>query len=103
MHDQTNLRPLEAVILRLESEGHAVPDIAKRIGKKPGTVHRILQMIEHKADIPDQSSPTMAEGRQVERVISRLRDQGESYGEIGNRLNKSGRQVKKIEGFAELR
>ena len=101
--DQRNLRPIEAVILRLRNDGHPAPEIAKRTGKRPGTVRRILEMVEHKANIPVQQSSRPGEGRPVERVIRRLRDRGETYGQIGNRLNISGSQAKRIEEMAQLR
>jgi hypothetical protein len=101
--DQNDLRPIESVILRLRDEGHDSPEIGKRIGKKPGTVNRIVEMIGHKSDIPAQKRGDHGSGRPVERVIRRLRDRGENYGEIGNRLNKSGRQVRKIEDLSRFR
>jgi len=32
-----------------------------------------------------------------------LRARGESYGEIGNRLGRSGAHVRRIEGYAQLK
>lgn len=103
MRDQENLRPLESVILRLRDEGYDTVEIAKRIGKKPGTVDRVLEMIDHKSDIPEQKTTDTADPRPVERVIRRLREEGETYGQIGNRLNRSGDQIKRIEGYADIK
>lgn len=103
MLERDNLRPIESVILKLRDEGNAIPEIAKRIGKKPGTVERFLEMIDHKSDVPDQKDRERAPGTPVERVIQKHRDAGETYGVIGNRLNMSGDRVRAIEGFAELR
>lgn len=97
-----NLRALESVILRMREEGLESPEIGKRIGKKPGTVDRILEMIEYKDGIEatanDRSGPNA-----LERTIHRLRDKGESYGEIGNRLGRSGRNIRHIEHMADMR
>jgi DNA-binding CsgD family transcriptional regulator len=101
--DKKKLRPIESVILRLRAEGHNLPDIGKRIGKKPGTVERILEMIEHKDAVPEQKTPDASGARPIERVIHRLRGEGETYGEIGNRVSKSGQQVRKIEDLSRLR
>lgn len=98
-----NLRPIERVILRLESEDVSVVDIARRVGKKPGTVTRILEMVEYKDETPATARTDDSRIRPLERVIIRLRDNGESYGEIGNRLGRSGAQVRRIEGYAQLK
>ncbi len=103
MDDQQNLRAIEAVILRMRDKGHSIPDISNRIDKKPGTVKRMFNMIEHKSDIPVQAPSELGEGRPIERVIARLREEGETYGEIGNRLKMSGRQVKRIEQMSEYK
>ena len=101
--DETNLRPIESVILRMRDQGHGSPEIGKRIGKKPGTVDRIVAMIEHKEDVepsPDQDSPGF---RPLERVILKLRASGESYGVIGNRLGRSGDNVRRVERLTTYR
>jgi hypothetical protein len=104
MPDTESLRPLETVILRLHDEGLDSVEIGKKVGKKPGTVDRILEMIDLKADLPEQKDTARAdESTPIERVIERLRDEGETYGEIGNRLNKSGDRIKAIEEYRTLR
>ena len=42
------LRPIERVVMRLHDEGCTLADIGKKVGKKPGTVTRIMQMTEYK-------------------------------------------------------
>ena len=97
------LRPIERVVMRLHDEGCSLADIGKKVGKKPGTVTRILRMTEYKQDgLPDQSASDHPL-RPVERVVLRLREQGETYSQIGNRLARSGLRIKFIEGLAEFK
>ena len=97
------LRPIERVVIRLHEEGCSLADIGKKVGKKPGTVTRIMRMTEYKQDgLPDQadSDHTL---RPVERVVLKLRNKGETYSQIGNRLARSGRRIQFIEGLAEFK
>lgn len=102
MPKNQNLRPLEAVIIRLKNQGKSSPEIAKRVGKKPGTVDRIFKMIDHKDDAAT-STRSQDGPRPLERVITRLRDEGESYGQIGNRLGRSGAQIRRIENLSNFK
>jgi hypothetical protein len=93
---------LERVILRLHHEAVPAVEISRRLGKKPGTVNRILQMIDFKQG--RDLKPAGRDGlRPIERVVLRLRAAGESYGEIGNRLGRSGAQIRRIEGYAHFK
>lgn len=98
-----DLRPIERVVIRLHREGLSTVDIGKRIGKKPGTVHRIIQMIDFKDGVPSGSSSNDHPLRPIERVVVKLRAKGETYGTIGNRVGRSGRQVRMIEGYADFK
>lgn len=97
------LRPLERVVVRLQGEGASSAEIATMIGKKPGTVDRILQMVDFKESGPPMEPRVEDHLRPIERVVLRLRKNGESYGEIGNRLGMSGHQVRRIEGYARFK
>jgi DNA-binding CsgD family transcriptional regulator len=97
------LRPIERVVLRLNGEGLSPADIGKKVRKKPGTVHRIIEMSEFKKDGISTSTPNDHPLRPVERVVMKLRDRGETYGQIGNRLALSGRRVQFIERLAEYK
>jgi DNA-binding CsgD family transcriptional regulator len=101
--NETDLRPIERVILRMHREGVSIPDIGKKIGKKPGTVVRIMRMVDFKDGVTQPATSNVQPLRPVERVVVKLRAEGESYGTIGNRLARSGSQVRKIEGFADLK
>ena len=99
----TSLRPLESVILRLRDQGLSTPKIAIRVGKKPGTIGRIIEMVAFKEDLESNRSRRDDTLRPVERVVRRLRAAGECYGEIGNRLGRSGTQIRRIETYAQLK
>jgi DNA-binding CsgD family transcriptional regulator len=98
-----DLRPIERVIVRLGESGLEIPEISRRIGKKPGTVTRILNMIDLRSGSPVTPMDDNATLRPLERVVIKLRARGESYGEIGNRLARSGAQVRRIESYAQLK
>ena len=105
MQPTTNdrLRPIERVVLRLSKAGVSVPDIARRVGKRPGTVERILTMIDYKKD--NESGVRRSRGTltPLERVVLRLRASGENYGEIGSRLGRSGVQIRRIESYISFK
>lgn len=103
MPEYPTLRPIESVIKRLADSGMSSSQIAPRVGKKPGTVDRIHQMIDYKSGLPTQAPSRANRLSAVERVITNLRDQGSTYGEIGNRLGRSGAQVRRIEQLIDYR
>jgi DNA-binding CsgD family transcriptional regulator len=97
------LTPIERVIVRLTEAGHGSTEIARRVNKKPGTVVRILQMVEMKDGHTAGNAAEPQALRPLERVIIKLRARGESYGEIGNRLARSGAQIRRIEDMARIK
>jgi hypothetical protein len=78
-------------------------EIAIRVGKKPGTIGRIIEMVVFKEDLEANRSRRDDKLRPLERVVRRLRAAGEGYGEIGNRLGRSGTQIRRIETYAQLK
>lgn len=101
--EHQDLRPIERVIVRLREAGQEPPEISRRVGKKPGTVTRIMTMIDLRSESPMTHFVDDEALRPVERVVLKLRARGESYGEIGIRLRKSGEQVRRIESYAQLK
>ena len=97
------LRPIERVVMNLRGAGASAPEIGKRVNKKPGTVHRIIEMIEFKDGVPPSSTTRDDPLRPIERVVLNLRARGESYGVIGNRLAHSGQRIQFIESLAEFK
>ncbi len=98
----TRLRPIERVILRLRGEGMSTSEIGRRIGKRPGTVRRIITMIDYKKDL--EAAPSVQRNKTpLEAVVLRLRANGENYGAIGARLGRSGAHIRRIESYALLK
>jgi DNA-binding CsgD family transcriptional regulator len=97
------LRPIERVVMRLREAGATPAEIGKRVGKKPGTVNRIVKMVAYREDGMPPRTPSDNPLRPVERVVMRLRGDGETYSQIGNRLALSGRRVQLIERLAEFK
>ena len=97
------LRPIERVIVRLNDEDVTTAEIARRIGKRPGTVGRIMEMIHFKQGSTGDREETRGGLRPIEKVVLRLRAQGESYGLIGNRLGRSGAHIRRIESYAQFK
>lgn len=96
----STMRPLERVVVRLNEDGASYHEIGRRVGKRPMTIGRILEMVELREG---NGSSTNHRLRPVERVVLRLRSEGESYGEIGNRISRSGRHVQNIERYARFK
>jgi DNA-binding CsgD family transcriptional regulator len=97
------LRPIERVVMRLRDAGATPAEIGKKVGKKPGTVNRIVKMVGYREDGMSSRTPNDDPLRPVERVVLRLRGDGETYSQIGNRLALSGRRVQMIERMAEFK
>jgi DNA-binding CsgD family transcriptional regulator len=97
------LRPIERVVMRLHKGGVTPVEIGKKVGKKPGTVNRIVKMVGYREDGTAPATPSTHALRPVERVVMRLRGDGETYSQIGNRLALSGRRVQMIERLAQFK
>ena len=98
-----SLSPIERTIVRLHNQGAPLSEIATRIGKKPGTVARIMEMTRyrlHGGGTPRRPEKGLSP---LQRTVLRLRDDGESYGEIGIRLPRSGRRIQQIEKYAHFK
>lgn len=86
--DRAALSPRERVILRLQADGHGIFHIATTLNEKPGTIHRIIDMMEYRG-VSALATKDRGGLRPVERVVLRYGSDGESHGEIGNRIDKS--------------
>jgi hypothetical protein len=95
--DQVGLRPIERRVLRLESEGVPVGEIAGRFQRSPDHIERVIGW----ARLPGrQPSTDLSTLRPLERCILHWRDRGAAYEDIGPRLRRSPGFVERVEGFA---
>lgn len=103
----TALRAIERVITRELDRGAPVSEIAMSLRKQPGTVRRIAAMIDlaDRLDLQrDHTRSTDAAGlRPIERCIGRLREEGQSVGEVASRLRRSGDYVRRVESFTMIK
>ena len=81
----------------------SMSEIGRRIRKRPGTVRRIIIMIDYKKNLEDAGESTRSTLTPLERVVLRLKGSGENYGEIGARLGRSGAHIRRIESYALLK
>ncbi|HEX6945908.1 MAG TPA: helix-turn-helix domain-containing protein [Acidimicrobiia bacterium] len=97
------LSPIERTITRLHNRGASLSEIATRVGKKPGTVSRIMEMTRYRIHGDGATPRPPGALSPLERVVLRLRERGESYGEIGIRLARSSRRIREIEKYAQFK
>ena len=96
------LRPLERRVLQLVDDGVADVEIARRFGRSPGMIGRIVTM----AALPRTGGrPATARMglRPLERRVLHWRGRGAAYTEIAPRLRRSPAFVERIEIFARYK
>lgn len=96
MPSSTQLRPLERRILALREEGVPVPEIARRFGRSPAHIERIIAWTH----LPRSGSLRMRAPTAMARRVLQLRAAGETHEEIGRRFRRSGRFIRQVEGLA---
>lgn len=96
------LRPLERRVLQLVDDGVADVEIARRFGRSPGMIGRIVTM----AGLPcagGRPVPGRMGLRPLERRVLHWRGRGAAYTDIGPRLRRSPAAVERIEVFARYK
>ena len=93
------LRPVERRVLTMREEGVSIEDIASRLKRTPSFVERLIEWTR----IPRSEKPRRAVPSALERVVLKHRSEGASYEEIGEKLNRSPRFIRQVEGFAHYR
>jgi hypothetical protein len=94
-----NLRPLERRIAAMRDDGMPTAEIARRVGRSPAQVERILQWIS----IPRSGPPPQRSPRPIELRVLSLRAAGETHAEVGSRFRRSARFIRQVEGLAHFR
>ena len=92
------LRPFERRVRRLTEAGMPTEEIARRFRRAPSTIERVRQMSELRQG--DGSDTRTHELTALERRVLRWRSRGVSHDEIGEKLRKSGRFVRRVEDLA---
>jgi DNA-binding CsgD family transcriptional regulator len=93
------LRPIERRVLALREEGLDTAEIGRRFRRSPDHIERIIAW----SDIPRTRLPSRSGLSPIERSVKRMRGDGLSYEEIGQRLRHSPDHIIRLEGHAELR
>jgi DNA-binding NarL/FixJ family response regulator len=99
--DEMTLRPIERTIVRMTDEGIPTAEIARRLGRRTRSVRQIRWLAGMRPLSQAQARTKRHDGpNPLERCVLRLLESGESYGMIGNRIQRSGAQVRRIETYA---
>lgn len=97
-----HLRPIEARILAMREEGLDDAEIGRRVRKSPERVAMIADwaQLPGRGRSPDRPEDTLTP---IERRVVRMRAEGESHAEIGERFRRSPRFIRQVEGLARFR
>lgn len=97
-----HLRPVERIVLRLASSGRSETDIAWRLRRSPGYVHRTLQLARLPRKGPERHREPWTL-RPIERTVLRARESGATEAEIAARLRRSPAFVQRVGVFADYK
>lgn len=100
-----NLRPIERTVRRLRQDGLSNSEVAWRLRRSPGFVHRVeaLSGIERTVRAPTDGDVPGVELRPIERCVMNSLEAGAGYAEIAARLRRTPNYVSRVERFAKLR
>jgi DNA-binding CsgD family transcriptional regulator len=96
MSEQPGLRAVERRVLAMRDDGVSIDEIARRIDRSPGHVERVIAWTE----IPRMGPRTRTTPTAMQRAVLRLRAEGESHDEIGERFKRGPRYIRQVEGLA---
>ncbi len=97
---QPNLRPLERAILRRREEGLDNEEIARRFGRSPAHVERIIDYTRLPRPQGDRSVDDL---RPLERRVLRLIGRGVDYEELASAFKRTPSHMRRVAGLAYLR
>ncbi|MDH3753455.1 MAG: hypothetical protein OEU32_06235 [Acidimicrobiia bacterium] len=101
--DSARLRPVERVMLKLAGTGKTEVDIAWRLRRSPGYVHRTMAL----ARLPRSAAPAEPrepwELRPIERTLLRARESGVGEAEMAARLRRSPAFVQRVGAFTDYK
>lgn len=94
-----SLRPMERRVLKMQSEGTPVDEIATRLKKSPEFVERVVEWTR----IPRVVKKRSGDLSPLERRVLALRHQGEDTETIARRFKRTERFIRQVEGLAHYR
>lgn len=99
------LRPIERTVRRLRHDGLSNSEVAWRLRRSPGFVHRVeaLSGIERTARVVADDAVAGVGLRAIERCVMNSLEAGSGYAEIASRLRRTPNYVRRVERFAQLR
>ena len=99
------LRPIERTVRRLMQDGLSNSEVAWRLRRSPGFVHRVeaLSGIERTARMSTGENALDVGLRPIERCVMNSLEAGAGYPEIAARLRRTPNYVSRVEQFAKLR
>lgn len=97
MVEHQSLRPVERCVLRLVADGVEHDEIARRFGRRPDFVDRVIAF----AHMPHgKARSTHDELRPLERRILKWRASGAGHADIGRRFGRSAGHIRRVEQLA---
>ena len=100
---EAHLRPIERTMLKLTRNGRSEADIAWRLRRSPGYVHRTLALSRLPRTAAPEQRRTPWELRPIERTVLRTRESGVGDAEIAARLRRSPAFVQRVGAFADYK
>jgi len=97
----SDLRPVERAIIRMNKAGMSVTEIAWRLRRSPGHILRILDLSKIPRTPRTDADPSVL--RPVERCVLKARSIGVDRSQIGARLRKSPEHIKRVEQYANYK
>ena len=96
------LRPIETRILAMRQAGLSDAEIGEKVRKSPSRVDMIAEWAQHPARGTGVEREDEVLSPLARRVLA-MRAEGQSHAEIGERLRRTPRYVRQVEGLAHFR
>ena len=92
--------PIQRVLERMQDDGLSVHEMSVRLRKRPGTIRMLLEHGDTRTGTATEDEGPL---RPIERVVLKARDDGDTYGQIGSRIGRSGAHARRIAGYARFK
>ena len=100
MLERSALRPIERRVLQMRDEGVAEREIARRFGRSPAFIGRVIQF----TSLDGRTSPAATETlRPLERRVLAWRHGGAGYEDIAPRFARSADFIRRVESMAHYK